>query len=87
MKVIAKQRSCVLKTKVVTKVSGVHCEKVSVFEVFPVRISTIWTEYGEILRISPFSILMRKNMDQKHSEYGHFLDSDKPVFSRVSVKL
>ena len=30
---------------------------------------------------------MRKNMDQKQSEYGHFLDSDKPVFSRVSVKL
>ena len=26
-------------------------------------------------------------MDQKHSEYGHFLDSDKPVFSRVRVKL
>ena len=49
--------------------------------------SPIWTEYGEIRRISPFEILMRKNMDQKHSEYGHFLDSDKPVFSRVRVKL
>ena len=30
---------------------------------------------------------MRKNMDQKHAEYGDFLDSDKPVFSRVRVKL
>ena len=30
------------------------------------------TEYGEILRISPYSVRMRKNADQNNSEYGHF---------------
>ena len=31
-----------------------------------------WTEYGDILRISLYSVRMRENMDQKNSEYGHF---------------
>ena len=34
--------------------------------------SSIWTEYGKILRISPYSVGMWENMDQKNSEYGHF---------------
>ena len=38
--------------------------KVSVF-------SHIRTEYGEILSISPYSVRMRINTDQKNSEYGH----------------
>ena len=29
-------------------------------------------EYGEIVRISPYSVEMRENTDQKNSEYGHF---------------
>ena len=29
--------------------------------------------YGEILRISPNSVQMRENTDQKNSEYGQFL--------------
>ena len=29
-----------------------------------------------LLRISPYSVRMRKNTDQKSSEYGHFLCSD-----------
>ena len=33
----------------------------------------IWTEYGEILRIFPYSVLMRKNKDQNSSEDEHFL--------------
>ena len=32
----------------------------------------ILTEYGETLRISPYSVRMRKNKDQKNFEYGHF---------------
>ena len=40
----------------------------------------IQTEYEEILRIYPNSVQMRKNTDQKNSEYGHFLRS-------VSLKL
>ena len=34
------------------------------------------TEYGEVLRISPYSVQMRENVDQNNSEYGHFLRSD-----------
>ena len=34
--------------------------------------SSIWTEYGEILRISMYSVRMRENTDWKNSEYGHF---------------
>ena len=34
--------------------------------------SHIRTEYREILRISPYSIRMLENTDQKDSEYGHF---------------
>ena len=34
--------------------------------------SLIRTEYGKILRISPYSVRMRGNVDQNNSEYGHF---------------
>ena len=34
--------------------------------------SRIRTEYGEILRISQFSVRMRENNDQMNSEYGLF---------------
>ena len=34
--------------------------------------SRIRTEYGEILRISPYSVRMKENTDQKNLEYGHF---------------
>ena len=32
----------------------------------------IRTEYGEILRISPYSVGIRENTDQKNSEYRQF---------------
>ena len=32
----------------------------------------IWTEYGEIQSISPYSVQMRWDADQYNSEYGHF---------------
>ena len=37
---------------------------------FPIR-----TEYGKLLRIFPYSVQMRENIDQDSSEYGHFLRS------------
>ena len=37
--------------------------------------SPIWTEYGEILRNFPYSVLIRENMDQNNSKYEHFLRS------------
>ena len=44
----------------------------SLFGVILVYIFQIWTEYEEILRISPYSVRMRENMDENNSEYGHF---------------
>ena len=44
-------------------------------ELFWSGFSRIRTEYGEIPRISPYSVRMRKNADQNNSEYGHFLRS------------
>ena len=42
----------------------------------------IRTEYGEIQSISPYSIRMRENTDQKNSEYGHYSRS-----GSISIKL
>ena len=38
--------------------------------------SRIRNEYGEITSISPYSVQMRENTDQKNSEYGHFSHSE-----------
>ena len=38
--------------------------------------SRILTKYREIRSISPYSVWMRRNTDQKNSEYGHFTNSD-----------
>ena len=37
--------------------------------------SLIRSKYGEILRISPYSVRLRENKDQNNSKYGHFLRS------------
>ena len=47
-------------------------EKCLYSEIFWSVFSRIWSEYGEILRISPSSVRMRENMDQKNSEHRHF---------------
>ena len=44
-------------------------------ELFWSTFSRIRTEYGEILRISPYSVRMQENADQNNSEYEHFLRS------------
>ena len=33
------------------------------------------SDYGELRSISPYSLRMRENTDQKNSEYGHILRS------------
>ena len=45
------------------------------FGVVLVHIFRIRTEYGEILRISSYSVRMRENKDQNNAEYEHFLGS------------
>ena len=46
-------------------------KKCSNSELFWSVFSHIQTEYGEILRIFPYSVRMRENADQNNSEYGH----------------
>ena len=46
--------------------------KVSVLGVFLVRIFSHWIKYLEIVPISPYSVKMQENVDQKNSEYRHF---------------
>ena len=42
-------------------------------ELFCYVFSRIWTEYGEILGMSPYSVRMPENADQSNSECRHFL--------------
>ena len=53
--------------------------KVSVLGDFWSLFSHIRTQYGDLLRKSPYSVWMRENTDQKNSEYGHFLRSARLV--------
>ena len=48
------------------------CKKCPYSELFWSAFSHIQTEYGEILRISPYSVRMQENADQNNSEYGQF---------------
>ena len=41
--------------------------------------SRIWTKYGEILRISPYSVQIQENKDQKNSVFGHNSCSDRSI--------
>ena len=51
-------------------------KKCAYSELFWSAFSRIRTKYGQILRISPFSVLMRENTERNNSEYGHVLRSD-----------
>ena len=52
--------------------SHIRREKCSYLKFFRSLLYRILTEYGEIRSISPYSVRMRENTDQKNSEYGHF---------------
>ena len=54
-------------------------EKCPYSEFFWSVFSRIRTEYGNILRISSYSVRMQENRDQKYSEYGHFSRSELDV--------
>ena len=50
-------------------------EKCAYSELFWCAFSRIRTEYGGIIRITPYSLRMRENIDQNNSESGHVLRS------------
>ena len=56
--------------------SNALCEKCPYSVFFWSVFSRIRTKYGEIQSISPYSVRLRENTDQKNSEYGHFSCSD-----------
>ena len=51
-------------------------EKCPYLELLLCAFSLIQTEYGERLRISPYSTQIQENTDQKNSENGHFLSNE-----------
>ena len=56
-----------------TEISEVTLRKKGPYlELFWSAFSRMRTEYGEILSISSYSVLMRENADQNNSEYGEF---------------
>ena len=50
-------------------------EKCPYSDLFCSAISPLWTEYGEILRISPCSVQMGENVNQNNCKYRHLLPS------------
>ena len=60
-------------------------EKCPYLELFWSVFFRIRTEYGEVLRIFPYSIQMWKNKGRHNSEYGHFLRGgrSKLQYSRI----
>ena len=62
-----------------------HCVKCPYSEFFWSVFSRNRTEYGEILRISPYLVQMPENTGQKSSEYGHFLRSAFYIFSEAKL--
>ena len=56
-------------------------EKCPCPELFWSAFFRIWTEYREILRISPYSVPVTENVDQNDSEYGQFLRSGSYKFT------
>ena len=62
--------------------SGFHCMKSVQIRSFSWSVfSRIRTEYGKIRSMSPYSVRMRENTDQKNSAFGHFSRS---VLSLIS---
>ena len=61
-------------------------EKCPCSELFWSAFSRIWTEYEEILCISPYSVQMRENADQNNSEYAHFLRSGRRTLRTTRMK-
>ena len=50
-------------------------------ELFSPTFFRIWTEYGGIWSIPPYSVRMREYADQNNPKYGHFSHSVKEIIS------
>ena len=55
-------------------------EKCPYLELFCSAFSRIWTENGDILRISPYSVRMRENMIELTDSTGKGLEGSKETF-------
>ena len=54
----------------------IYCAKSVRIRSFLVRIFSHLDKYGDILRISRYSVRIRENTDQRNSEYAHFSRSE-----------
>ena len=45
--------------------------------------SHIWTEYGDLLHKSPYSVQMPENTDKKSSVFGQFFHSEDPLIKNI----
>ena len=63
-------------------------KKCPYLELFWSAFSHIWTEYGEIQSISPYSVWMWENANQSNSEYRHFVcsASQSRIFHKMSCE-
>ena len=76
------QWKCRLNPANIQKILCYHCVKsIHIRSYSGPHFYRIWTEYGEILRISPYSIQIKceENADHNNSEYGHILRSVQPL--------
>ena len=65
--------------------SGALSEKCLYFVFIWSLFSRIWTEYGEMRSISPYSLRMRENTDQKISKYGYFSRSAEFIWKKQTL--
>ena len=59
-------------------------EKSPYSEFFWSAFSRFRIEYGEVRSISPYSVQMRENADQKNYEQGHFSNNDRNSYNNKS---
>ena len=62
-------------------------EKCPYSKLFWFAFSHIWTEYAEILCISPYLVRMRENADQNNSKCEKFLCSVRAYFSEYFLRV
>ena len=62
------------------------CKKCPYSKLFWSAFFHIWTEYGDIRSISPYSVRMRENADQNNSQYGHFSRSDYYLIKKITAE-
>ena len=62
-------------------------EKCPYLELFWSSFFRIWTQYEEVRLISPYSVRIQENTDQKNSEYGHLSRSEALLIKKACISV